>query len=61
VNPASAVPVAAALALAGWALGWLTTSGSLAAGLVETGVLIGRGFNGAALLVLFFVSGQSPH
>jgi uncharacterized protein (TIGR00297 family) len=58
VSPASAAVVAAGFALAGWGLGWLTTSGTLAAVLVGTGVLVGRGFSGAALLGLFFVSGS---
>lgn len=58
MNTASAAVVAGGLALAGRGLGWLTTSGSLAAVLVGTGVLVGRGFTGAALLGLLFVSGS---
>jgi len=58
VNPASAAVVAGGLALAGRGLGWLTTSGTIAAVLVGTGVLAGRGFTGAALLGLFFISGS---
>ncbi len=58
MNPTGAAVVAGGLALVGRALGWLTTSGTLAAVLVGTGVLVGRGFAGAALLGLFFVSGS---
>jgi uncharacterized membrane protein len=55
--PAAAL-LAAALALAGRALRWLTAGGALAAWLVGTAVFAAADLEGAALLGLFFVSGS---
>jgi uncharacterized protein (TIGR00297 family) len=56
---AAAVALAAGLALAGRAIGWLTPSGTVAAALVGAAILTGAGLPGAALLALFFVSGST--
>jgi uncharacterized protein (TIGR00297 family) len=50
---------AAALTVAGYAIGWLTAAGATAAALVGTGVLSGAGLPGLTLLGLFFFSGSA--
>src|SRR2546427_237612 len=63
-RPASGMSVwpvaglALALALAGYAAGWLSPDGVIAAALVGTAVLAGNGLRGGAPLALFFVSGS---
>ena len=52
------VALAFALALVGYAAGWLTADGTLAAGLVGGAVFAGSGPAGGLLLGLFFVSGS---
>jgi uncharacterized protein (TIGR00297 family) len=59
MTPAAAVALAAGLALAGRAIGWLTPSGTVAAALVGAAIFTGGGLPGAALLALFFVSGSA--
>jgi uncharacterized protein (TIGR00297 family) len=59
MTPAAAVALAAGLALAGRAIGWLTLSGTVAAALVGAAIFAGGGLPGAALLALFFVSGSA--
>lgn len=57
--PAAALPAAgaaAAVALMGWRAGALTRGGALAAWTVGTGVLLGTGWGGGAVLAAFFVS-----
>jgi uncharacterized protein (TIGR00297 family) len=58
VNPTVAAAIAGCLAFVGRGLGWLTTSGAVAAALVGAAVFAGAGFVGAALLGMFFVSGS---
>lgn len=58
MNPVAALALAASLAGAGRALGWLTAGGAAAAGLIGTVVFTGGGMRGAALLALLFVSGS---
>ncbi len=52
------VALAFALALVGYAAGWLTADGTLAAGIVGGAVFSGSGPAGGLLLALFFVSGS---
>jgi uncharacterized protein (TIGR00297 family) len=59
MTPLVAIAIAAGLALAGRAVGWLTASGTIAAALVGAAIFIGGGIPGAALLALFFVSGSA--
>jgi len=58
MTPAAAAAIAAALALTGWRLHWLSGSGMAAAAVVGTGVLWGAGVEGFVLLGAFFVSGS---
>lgn len=59
MTPLVAVALAAGLALAGRAIGWLTPGGTIAAALVGAAIFAGGGIPGAALLALFFVSGSA--
>jgi len=58
MSPALAAPIAAAAAVGGWAVGWLTGGGAVAATLIGAAVLGGGGLGGLALLGTFFVSGS---
>ncbi|MBI4420090.1 MAG: DUF92 domain-containing protein [Gemmatimonadetes bacterium] len=55
----AAVGLAVALALAGYAVRWLSLDGTIAAATVGAAVLAGVGPAGAAPLALFFVSGSA--
>ncbi|UCF41656.1 MAG: DUF92 domain-containing protein [Gemmatimonadota bacterium] len=59
MSPAAALALAAGLAVAGAALGWLTPGGAVAATTVGAAVLWGSGLPGGVLLAVFFVSGSA--
>jgi len=58
VSPLGGCLVAVALAGAGWALGWLTRTGALAAAAVGAATLGGASIPGGVLLGLFFLTGS---
>jgi uncharacterized protein (TIGR00297 family) len=59
VTPAAlGLALAPAIAFIGFAAHWLTFDGALAASIIGAAVFAGSGLPGAAMLVLFFVSGS---
>jgi len=54
----AAAALAAALAVSGWLVGWLTLGGACTALLVGGAVFVGGGVSGVLLLALFFVTGS---
>ncbi len=58
MSPLVGSVAAVALAAVGWALGWLTRTGAIAAAAVGAATLGGAGIPGAVLLGLFFLTGS---
>ncbi|MBI4420319.1 MAG: DUF92 domain-containing protein [Gemmatimonadetes bacterium] len=58
MNVGLGLGLASALALVGYAVGWLSLGGAAAAAVVGGSVFAGSGLPGAAMLALFFLSGS---